>query len=272
MPNKKLEKMANEIFKIPDEQIATNNDKKVEKVKKNCEMNKCIFGNEIKIHDVEPMKHKVDWLKGHISIQITGRSGCGKSRLLCKIIPLISNLSHIVLFSMVDNPSLYDAIEGYCDNNDIIYLYENDPLNGYELIENLIAEKDPTKNALVIFDDFTTYSKSPTDPYNRLAILVNSQCRNYGIGNIMITQTPLNIKTGFSNNTTTKITFPLCDTYSIQRIKADYQNTTGRSDFDTIHRLISKKNFSWMMVSHGRVYIYLHNEREPIFKEIIEQY
>jgi hypothetical protein len=277
-PTKKYLKMCEETFSLAAPCTQQNEcvikpsivESKDRKKDSNFKMIKGQFGEEIPLTYPPQKKHKVDWLKGHCSIQINGASGSGKSVLLCKIIPLINNLDTIIIFSLVDNPPLYNQIEKYCEANDIkYYLSIDDPVEGAKLMEKVIEEKDPQKEGLIVLDDFSQYSRSRDNPYARLSTMANSLLRNYGFHNIVLTQSPNNVPTLQSCNASTKILFKIADKYGLIRAKGDYEQATGRQDFKMIYNCIKDNPHSYMMTSQGKVYVYLHNDgKNSIFKEV----
>lgn len=236
-------------------------------------MKKGVFGEDICItYELPKQKHKVDWLKDHISMAIFGASGTGKSYLLNSLIPLIdpSTLHDIIILSMVQNPGLYSAIKAYCVEKGIKFHFYSDPFNAMSGIEKIVEEKPSDKYGLVIADDFTQYSKSQDNVYVKLFTIISSQLRNYGFHNIFISQTPTNLPPRCLTNANVQILFRINDKYGIQRFKNNYTVNTNRDDFNELYKSIMNNEHSWLMFNkQNDVYRYLHNDgKDSKFEKI----
>ena len=274
---KKREKYAKKIFTL-DEYTKKNeneNENKERFIKKNknlsqMTMERGIFGDVIPVVETPKVKHKAEWLgSGLISIIVNGKSGSGKSYWIRQLPPLIENLDSIIILSFVHNPNLYSALENYCDINGINFFWKSDPHESYDLIEYVISNKEPTKPFLTIFDDFTQYSGNKDNIYIRILTMYNSMARNYGGHMLYLTQSYNNVPDFVLTNASTKILFFVEDDRSKREWGKNFLIKTGRTDFDNLFNIIEKNTYSYLMMSHGNAYIYIHNNGEnPIFKKL----
>jgi ABC-type dipeptide/oligopeptide/nickel transport system ATPase component len=239
------------------------------KDKKKYKTSKSIWNTQkIDFDDAPERKFPVNWLSGHICINIFGESGCGKSTLLGGIIPLLKeNLDYVYIFSLVYNPKIYNALQSWCEDNDIKFKHFSEP--DYDAVEEMIKEKKPNNYALCVFDDFSQYTKSKGDDITKLQTMVCSQLRNYGVMSIFITQDSNNLTPLIQCNASTKIYFKMNDPYSVQRSSMSYKTITGRDDLRTLMKLINNNKHSYIIVTSKAVYLYMHNGGvNSVFKEI----
>lgn len=232
-----------------------------------------VFGTKeiMTVFEEKEVKHHVPFLKNHVSIGIFGESGCGKSRLLMKIIHWIrwESLSDVIILSMFQNVKYYSAIKAFCKANKITFKYLSDPDEVMDYIEDRVNNKPEDKNVLIINDDWTQYSTDNNNIYNRIWTHINSQLRNLGGWFVYLTQDPLNMKSKSFANMRTGIIFQVGDQFGLQLFEKNYKNNVHRPDFKRVYRSITNNPHSWMMYSEGKVYRYLHNDgKNSKFEEI----
>ena len=231
-----------------------------------CETGKSIFGGErILVEDTVKVKHKSDILPdGEIIGQIVGASGSGKTRILLSIIPLINNLSHVVVCSKIVGGSVYQAIKRWCDANNINYAFASDPIEGSEVVESMVNEKGDDTWGLIVMDDMTRMSASREDIYNKFTSMCFSMLRNYKCHMIMITQNATNIPTLVRTNTSLKICFEMKNVHAIRSFRSDFESATGHPGyvFDELYSAIRNKKHSFILICNDDVYIHIHNPND----------
>lgn len=242
-------------------------------LQKKKEVGKCEYiqgrlGNQaIKMTFKTPIKHRSPYLgDGHLSIQITGASGTGKSTFLVDLIPNI-DLSQIAIFSRIQNNPVNEAIEKYCNANEIEYFFTWDVDTASEIVEEMISKRKENDNkfSLLIFDDFTNYNTSRNDVYQRFLNTCNGLLRNYQCHTCFITQSAMNVSTLFRTNTNVKVLFRMNEKYSIQSIKRDFMENfeISSEQFDELYKLVKKVKHSYLMLSNNqKLYIYIHGEMD----------
>ena len=231
---------------------ATDSDKDEDEDRKRSVTKKGVFGETIIVEHDSPVKHKSPYFPdGHLSIEIIGCSGCGKSSMLLSIIPQIANISQIIICSTVTHNKVYDAIRAYCDREDISYALACSPEEAKVTIEDMTSEKEPDKQGLVIFDDFSMQKSGRNDPFNQIAAVVSAVMRNYGYHSIMITQSATNVPTLFRNNSNVRIIFNMQDTFAVVSIRRDVINSgviRTNEDFNRYYDLVKKAQHAYMMI------------------------
>ena len=242
---------------------------KKEKEKEEVKLSQGLFGLKIDLPHRKPVQHRSAYLPdGHLCFNIIGESGCGKSHVLLSIIPQIANLGQCIICTLVPGNPVYDQIEKYCEKEGIEYADCYDAATAQDTITTMIDERDPTKEGLVVFDDFSNQKSGRNDPYNCIAAIVSAQLRNYGYHSIYITQSATNIPTLFRNNCNVRIVFQMNDQHAIKSIRGDLVNSglITKEGFEELYRLVMNEHHAFLMVvtkgGSKKLYIYLPSEGE----------
>jgi hypothetical protein len=156
-------------------------------------------------------KNKTLFPVPYCSTIIYGASGTGKTRLLCQILPALSDKIHILLIaSCVNGNQVHQGLMDYYQKKHWIVGKFESPTPLLESLKTLVANKELTheKNGLIIFDDWNPGAKGML-AYKSAMDMVVSQYRNHGLHVVILTQSPQMISTATRNNCSTVITFQL---------------------------------------------------------------
>jgi len=231
------------------------------------------FGKEIKISHNEKIKHRSPFIPdGPLFLLLLGQSGSGKSCNLLSIIPSLSKkIKRIGICTLIRGNKSHEAIKNYCDENDMICRISYEVDQSMDMIEALANTRDDLEDKIcLIFDDFTNYSKSRDNPFNRIQTQSFSQLRNYGIEcMITITQSALNVPTLIRANSNMRIIYPMSDTFAFRSTKDDIINSLGSDasvPFEKAYRMIRDVPFSFILFSGNKLSIkYPNKDFEVIF-------
>lgn len=231
------------------------------------------FGKEIKIKHQQKIKHRSSMIPdGPLFLLLLGQSGSGKSCNLLSIIPSLSKqIKRIGICTLIRGNKSHEAIKNYCEENDMICKISYEVDSAMDMIESLANTRDDMDDKIcLIFDDFTNYSKSRDNPFNRIQTQSFSQLRNYGIEcMITITQSALNVPTLIRANSNMRIIYPMSDTFAYRSTKDDIINSLGADasiPFEKAYRLIRDTPFSFILFSGNKLSIkYPNKDFEVIF-------
>jgi len=228
------------------------------------------FGTQIAIHCPAPEAHKCKYFPdGYLSFVIVGQPGSGKSMLLLSIIPNIEDLKAIVIVSRVGRNQVYDAIEGYCKDQEIDFQIFNEPDTFNACLEDMTEEYEPTDHKLIVFDDFSPKG-TQLSAYTKAMENVSMIMRNYGFYSIYITQSATNVPTIVRNNATVRITFNMSDTYAKNSYTHDFINDGygDKEDMKYLMDALQKHQHSFIMTFQPHcVYISIKNRLHPYSDE-----
>jgi len=267
-PSKKYEKLRNEIFNDNNNTKPSYNEEEAE-LPTNFKLSKNDLGYEMIPFPDMPHQHfpSAEFFDGnHVSISIYGSSGCGKTRLLSYILPILcsnNDVCDLVLCSCLYNPNIYPSINAFCNTKGITYKFINTPDEAYEYVQN-IAGNEGYK--ILVFDDFTEPSKS--NPYSQCQSLMMQMLRQCLFRLITITQCVYNLPIKVRNNCNTKFYFKQNDEISRRATKMEYESVTGREDFNKLYNILDTIKYSYVLCSNHRVWLYVPNKglRELLYE------
>ena len=214
------------------------------------------FGDSIKINrPAEELVHKCPLFpKGHLSILVSGASGCGKSTVVCSILPNIAKLSQVIMCSGIIGNPVYDTIQDWCQANKILYTLFDEPDEAMCGIEQLNAMKEPGTYGVIIFDDFSPSKKASDDAYNVLANDVSRKLRNYGYHSIYVMQSTTSFQTIQRCNANIRIVFEMGDKHALDSLANDMVASglfEEPDDFKRLFRCVLAEKHSFMMIISG---------------------
>jgi hypothetical protein len=182
------------------------------------------YESKIEIKHGDKQKHHSDLLPdGPILGLILGRSGCGKSSLLVKLVPYIAKLGAVVICSIIPGVESHEAIRQWCAENDILFAFVDNPNEAQEVIEELTEAKEDAYG-VIIMDDFNRGRKAYTCPFTQLSVMCYQMLRNKRWHSITLTQSYLNVDTLIRNNSNIRCLFGTNDIYALEAIKRDIAN------------------------------------------------
>ena len=159
-----------------------------------------------------------------VFLLISGRTGCGKSVLLRKLIPMFtSQTKYIIIATKLRDVDAHKAVMAYCKEFSLHghMVYDSDEF--YRTLAGIIKEKKKEDRILVIFDDFSDYKAgSRTDSLNSTQINTFCQLRNYQASGVSITQAYQNFDTFVRGNSRIKVTFPMDCRHSVIAIRNEF--------------------------------------------------
>lgn len=155
-------------------------------------------------------KHRSSFFRdGFISMSVIGKSGCGKTQMLCSILDGISNDFRTVIIATVTNTPFHDSIIAWFKRRGCISgkITNPDELIGYTEVAHRTGEVSHQKPGLIIFDDFNRGNQSVHCPYWRAVVHCFTKLRNEGWHFIIVAQQPSYLPTIVRNCTTARILF-----------------------------------------------------------------
>lgn len=245
---KKLARKARELEKV------STSSEPVEKTK--VEMVHGAFGESIKQEFADQVTHKSEILgTGPVFMIIVGSSGSGKSTVLASIIPnLTPKMKKLGIATLIRGNSSHEAIERYCDENNIKFAISYTPSDAKQMITDMVNDREDIEEEQIglIFDDFTNFGKSRENQFNQIQTTAFSMLRNYGLCFICtISQSALNIPTLLRANSSHRIIFPMQDKFAFLSAKADVLNVLGEEAsniYDQIYRKLRNVRYSFMLL------------------------
>jgi hypothetical protein len=230
-------------------------------------MSKSIFGCEqIEQPKQIIIKHKNKFLpQSHILCSITGSSGCGKSTFLLGVIDGIFNVSQILICSLIIGNPVYDSIQKYCERKKIDYHFSSNPIEAQNTISELVEKKKKDTWGVIIYDDFNQGKvQSAGNPYTKCTCMSACMLRNYGYHMFFITQGPTNIPTTIRNNLNMRVVYKMNNRYDIISQQEDFNKCVNipKRVFMKLYNQISKVQFSFLMLSGNKLYIYIKDDTE----------
>jgi len=216
-----------------------------------------MFGDRIILPHTKPQQHNSEYLPaGHLSFEIIGCSGCGKSHLLLDMLPQIANLSQVIVCSLVVNNPVYDVISRWCESTEDPkeFAVFTDPETAASEIQELMETKKnekPDTNGIVVFDDFSQQKSGRNDAYNQFTNSVCALLRNYGYHSCFITQSSTNVPTLYRNNVNVRVIFQMNDSHAIQSIRRDLvagKLVKSSEYFDQLYEMVQSEEHAFLMV------------------------
>jgi archaellum biogenesis ATPase FlaH len=223
-------------------------------------METSVFGKpKISMPNFTKVENQKPLPDGAIMGLILGQSGTGKSFLLLSLIPLIGQLSQVVICSLIVGNPVYLRIAQWCKANKIDYGFASDPSTARKTIEEMINKKKEDTYCLCIFDDFSQASASKSNEFNNVMIMTYQLLRNYGCHSITLTQDFTNVPTLCRNNCTFLVAFKAKNKFGLWSMSRDFENMTHYTSdhFMSVYRLVQTSEHGFIMVSEGKVYVYL---------------
>jgi len=236
--------------------------------KKTASLTQGVLGKQIPITYAPKVKHQCEYFPdGHLSFVITGASGCGKSTILCNIIPQITGISQVIICSLITRNAVYDAIRSYCDDREIEFVVYNEPKAAEEGIEEMLASREPGKNSFIVFDDFARRSSNRNDPYTVCMTSVSRMMRNYSCYSAFITQSSTDVPTLVRNNANVRFLFRMNDHHAVRSARDDFVSNGFGSEalFDHLMTKIQPLHSFLMLVNPGKIYICRPGERPLLY-------
>lgn len=226
------------------------------------------FGEEIVFEHKPAVKHKTDYFPdGFVCIEMIGGSGCGKSSLLVKLVPLFTGLKNVLVCSRITGGDAYDVyveIEAWCEDNDIRYDFASDPMKALEALDDIAngPKYGPEECGLVILDDFSDQKSGRNEPFNNVVAKVGAMMRNYHLNSICITQSATNVPTLFRNNANVRVIFTMNDQHAVRSITGDVtMMNVPEKEWWELFKLVQEKLHAYLWLKSGgqksEVYIYL---------------
>lgn len=223
------------------------------------------FGRRIFVEYDKPTKHKHFALPdGHLAFCINGTSGSGKSTVICSLLPFISNLSQVLIFSCISEEvnKAYQAIHAWCDKSDIEYGIVDNPRDAKLMMTEFQEKKKPGSFGICIMDDFNQQKSGKNDAFNSEGAVIAAMQRNYGYHCVFVCQATQGVPTSIRNNTNIKIVFRMNEEHAIRGARLDFLNSgviKSREEFDGLFAIIQKIDHSYLMLdrARGKLFIYI---------------
>lgn len=223
------------------------------------------FGRRIFVQYDKPTKHKHFALPdGHLAFCINGTSGSGKSTVICSLLPFISNLSQVLIFSCISEEvnKAYQAIHAWCDKSDIEYGIVDNPRDAKLMMAEFQEKKKPESFGICIMDDFNQQKSGKNDAFNSEGAVIAAMQRNYGYHCVFVCQATQGVPTSIRNNTNIKIVFRMNEEHAIRGARLDFLNSgviKSREEFDGLFAIIQKIDHSYLMLdrARGKLFIYI---------------
>jgi hypothetical protein len=140
------------------------------------------------------------------------------------MLPLINNaLKYVVIASCVKSNQMHDAIEEYCNSNQIWFIKCGDVQSARANIEAMVNAKAENELGFVLFDDFSAMVGNPgrsNDPYTITIAKSFSMLRNYGIIMVCISQFWFNVPQRVTTSANILFIFSSSSIYSLMGVQA----------------------------------------------------
>jgi hypothetical protein len=154
--------------------------------------------NSIEVPDLPSVEHKSDYFRnGYLAMIVAGASGCGKSRLLASILPMVSDkVETVIIATIIRDAPVHLAIIEYFKRKGAFAAIERDLPTLYKFVDTAreLGQVNHETPGLMIFDDFAV-KPGGTGPHWEFVIYAASKLRNHGWSIITVTQRPTFIPT-----------------------------------------------------------------------------
>lgn len=197
------------------------------------------------------IKHRTDILPdGFLSMSVIGKSGCGKTRFLTSLIPLLSpEIKTIIIATVINEVPLHLCIVKYGQQKEIDTAIVTRPADLRRVVDvarekRLVSEN---KQGLIIFDDFNTGSK--TGPFWDCTIHAFTKLRNLFWNFIIVSQYPTFIPPIIRNNTNVQVLFNCHSQSAIVTFVRDIRNRLDEPFvMDTLIDYIRNVEYTYILV------------------------
>lgn len=131
--------------------------------------------------------------------------------------------------------------------------------------------RSPPSDVCIISDDFTNYSGSREDRYNKFTNKAFSMLRNYGCHFVIITQSYANLHPQTRNNITLRVCFPMRDIKSIKELSKDlysiYSERIVDSTIPLLMNKIGEEDFQFLLMKSVPPSIYIGFGEKPVMEK-----
>ena len=242
---------------------------------------------EIPIPNIAAIKHQSDFFRdGLIAMTVIGKTSCGKTVMLSKILDGVSKSFETVIIATVTHTAFHQGIIEWfkkrgCASGKIC---EPEILSQYCEMARECGEVSNTKPGLIIFDDFNRGSQSIHCPYWKAVVNCFTKLRNEGWHFIIVAQQPSFIPTVVRNCTNARILFDCATNSAISNFMIDVKDRVHDMKLIALLvRYIREIPYSYIMVQEhpftvkigsggsAKTIISFDSVRVPVMNEIMSQ-
>jgi len=207
---------------------------------------------KITYKDPSPINHKGFFKPGFISGVMIGKSGCGKTRLLTEILPMVSDkIKTVIIATVVHGNKIHKTITDFFERRGT----PSKIVNTVEELDDIITRcqgkgmiSHEGNNGLIVFDDF---SFKPNDDYVKFMAHAYTRLRNQGWHFITLCQYPTMLPPVIRNNTTFKILFNNASKSAMEGFNKDIRDRIGAGSRDevisTLNEYIRRVPYSYVL-------------------------
>lgn len=197
------------------------------------------------------IRHKTPLLHdGFVSMLVIGKSGCGKTKFVETLIPLLSDsIRTIIIATIIHGVPLHRQILEYCKRKNIYggISYDPDELREYVDISAENNAVNMQKQGLLLFDDFN--DGRMRGPYWDFAVHAFSKLRNLGWNFIIIAQYPTFIPPIIRNNSNCRVFFDCYSSSANRAIASDLKSRVeDPSVLPTLFEYIRAIPYTYLLV------------------------
>jgi hypothetical protein len=140
------------------------------------------------------------------------------------MIPLFNGLKYVIICSVVRENQIHDAIEKWCESNNVFYVKCTEADSAKENIQRCVECKTDDEMALIVYDDFNNMRAGVARSNDRFALMIRQSfnfLRNYGFSCIIISQSPMLIDTKVRASCNLRILFRCDNAHAVQQMGFD---------------------------------------------------
>jgi hypothetical protein len=209
--------------------------------------------DEIRVPELAKLTHRSPiYRKGWISFMLCGKSGCGKTSLMAKLVPGISEkIKFIVIATQNEGNPFHLAIQKWAKENKRLCIINSkaEPIRRFmeEIHRNgwLVPGK---QEALLIFDDFAIDKRSGRSQEN-LVVEAFTRWRNMGVNFIIVCQDASMVATSCRNCTNMRALFNSASKMALSTFNKDIIDRVADPDvYSDLVRYVISIPYSYILI------------------------
>jgi hypothetical protein len=209
-------------------------------------------GEEMIKHEFkQKVKHKhIIIPDGHFFGVIFGSTGSGKTSVLRRLIPKLTDKINVVYILQGKDDDIHESVKNWCIMKGKKCIIIGDIIDAYKELEKHLNEKKEDDHTLLIFDDFGNCKTSQDDIYNNLVIFCHNKIRSLNCHIISIVQDYLNIPPKQRNNLNFWCFLELPRKKGITQFKNDISTAINEKHIENIfnkfNEIVTKETHCWL--------------------------